>query len=56
MEVNLRLIDCSHSPIGAHNCDHRRDAGIRCRRKTTALNVYEVYSNVLESLLKGKGY
>ena len=29
----FRLIDCSHNPIGVHNCDHSADAGIRCPRK-----------------------
>ena len=26
-----RLIDCSHSGIGVHNCDHSADAGLRCQ-------------------------
>ena len=25
-----RLIDCRHSGIGVHNCDHTDDAGLRC--------------------------
>ena len=25
-----RLIDCYHSGIGVHNCDHTDDAGVRC--------------------------
>ena len=25
-----RLIDCRHSGIGVHNCDHTGDAGVRC--------------------------
>ena len=29
-----RLIDCSHSPIGVHNCYHGEDVRIRCQRKT----------------------
>ena len=27
----LRLIDCPHSDIGVHNCDHTNDAAVRCR-------------------------
>jgi len=30
----FRLIDCHHSPLGVHNCDHSADAGMRCQRKT----------------------
>ena len=26
-----RLVDCSHSGIGYHNCDHSADAGVRCQ-------------------------
>ena len=26
----LNLIDCTHSPFGAHNCDHSKDAGVAC--------------------------
>ena len=33
-----RLIDCYHSVIGYHNCDHSDDAGIRCRCKVKKLN------------------
>ena len=25
-----RLIDCHHSGLGNHNCDHFQDAGVRC--------------------------
>ena len=25
-----RLIDCPARPLGAHNCDHSDDAGVRC--------------------------
>ena len=34
----LRLINCSHSVIGVHNCDHSDDAGIRCRCKTKEID------------------
>ena len=27
-----RLIDCSHSGLGVHDCTHADDAGIRCLR------------------------
>ena len=27
------LIDCTHSGIGSHTCDHSRDAGVRCLGK-----------------------
>ena len=26
-----RLVDCSHSGVGNHNCDHSADAGLRCQ-------------------------
>ena len=26
-----RLVDCSHSGIGVHNCGHSEDAGIQCQ-------------------------
>ena len=26
-----RLVDCRHSGIGVHNCDHSADAGLRCQ-------------------------
>ena len=29
----LRLLDCGHSGIGVHNCDHTDDAGVKCQRK-----------------------
>ena len=25
-----RLIDCPHSGLGNHNCDHTEDVGVRC--------------------------
>ena len=25
-----RLIDCPHRGLGNHNCDHSKDAGVRC--------------------------
>ena len=25
-----RLVDCRHSGLGNHNCDHSDDAGVRC--------------------------
>ena len=33
-----RLIDCVHSTIGIHNCDHGDDAGLRCQRKNYLSN------------------
>ena len=26
-----RLVDCTHSGVGVHNCDHSADAGVRCQ-------------------------
>ena len=28
--VESSLIECSHSPLNVHNCDHSDDAGVRC--------------------------
>ena len=28
--TETRLIDCPSSPLGNHNCDHFKDAGVRC--------------------------
>ena len=25
-----RIIDCSHPPLGTHNCDHIHDVGVIC--------------------------
>lgn len=27
---DVRLLDCAIPPIGIHNCDHSRDAGVTC--------------------------
>ena len=26
-----KLVDCFHNGIGVHNCNHSKDAGIRCQ-------------------------
>ena len=44
----MRLINCSHSGIGIHNCDHSADAGLRCRRKTV---VYKTMKEEMEDLV-----
>ena len=28
--TELLLIDCPHSPLGMHDCDHYQDVGVRC--------------------------
>ena len=28
-----QLLECSSSPVLAHNCDHRADAGVGCEGK-----------------------
>lgn len=28
------LVDCGHNRIGNHNCDHFKDAGVRCQSKS----------------------
>ena len=33
-----RLIDCGHSGIGVHNCDHTDDAGLRCQEQQEVTN------------------
>ena len=33
-----RLIDCSHSGIGTHNCVHSEDAGVRCQIREFSYN------------------
>ena len=34
----LRLMDCSHSVIGVHNCYHSEDASLRCQRKANEID------------------
>ena len=36
-----RLFDCSHMGIGVSNCDHSKDAGVRCKG-TVYLHFYVV--------------
>lgn len=26
-----RLVDCFHNGVGVHNCNHSKDAGLRCQ-------------------------
>ena len=33
-----RLVDCGHSGIGVHNCDHTDDAGARCLNGNICVN------------------
>ena len=37
-----RLIDCRHSGIGVHNCDHTDDAGVRCSNGKSKLMLQPV--------------
>ena len=32
--LESRLIDCQHNGIGNHNCDHRKDAGVICEKRS----------------------
>lgn len=34
--TELYLFNCSHSPIGIHNCQHFEDAGVRCMNTSTS--------------------
>ena len=46
-----RLIDCYHSVIGFHNCDHSDDAGIRCRCKAKKIRNWKILvrSNIMRA-------
>ena len=37
-----RLVDCSSSPLGSHNCVHGEDAGVRCSKWISKLLLYTV--------------
>jgi hypothetical protein len=38
--TEARLIDCSASPLGVHNCRHSEDAGVTCEGENFVLTVY----------------
>ena len=43
----MKLTDCGHSGIGEHNCDHTKDAGVKCLDSESS----EVVLSALCSLL-----
>ena len=41
----MQLLDCYHSGIGVHNCDHSADAGLRC------LGILFIYSGKVSNIM-----
>lgn len=44
------ILDCVHSGFGQHNCDHTKDAGVRCPGKCLIIRLCACYVNIPESI------
>ena len=41
MGMEPNLLNCSHSPVGVHDCEHREDIGIICEQSQgTVLSLF----------------